>query len=102
MGELTRKLITRFPLIYVCPFVCYDILQNFPLNLYAHSNQTHLGLQVCLHYRRGHDRKHITGIKENVVSYCIQLSMISGYIQHSISSVNASYDFRFKWDFHRS
>ena len=53
-----------------------------------HSHQTHLELQVCLHYRRGRDRKHITGIKENV-SYYIQLSMINGHIQHSISSVNA-------------
>jgi hypothetical protein len=64
--------------------------------LYIH--QIHLGLPVCLQYKRGRDIKHITDIKENVVSYYIPLSMIRGYIQHGIFSVNASYDFRFKWD----
>ena len=64
-------------------------------------HQIHLVLHVCLRYKRGRDIKHITGIKENV-SYYIQLSMISGYIQHCISSVNAGYDIRSKWDLHHS
>jgi hypothetical protein len=79
-----------------------DILLNFTINICAPYSSNTPSVTIFLQYTRGRDRKHITDINETVVSYYIPLSMISGNIRHGISSVNASYDFRFKWDLHHS
>jgi hypothetical protein len=69
-----------------------DILLKFTLNLCVPYSSNTPWVTIFLQYKRGRDRKHITDIKETVVSYYIPLSMISGCIQHGMSSVNASYD----------